>query len=94
MNSKLEISSRDGKTIIKVSGQFDFNTSRQFLEYIPELIDKTAILIDFSDCHYLDSSGLGCILKLKKSLSDHAAKIEFFGCNEKILNVMQMMKIN
>ena len=62
----------DSKTMnIEVQGRFDFKLVNEFKEsYDDSDHEIDNIIVDFRDTDYMDSSGLGMLLNLKRQMSD------------------------
>lgn len=61
------IGSRDGNTVITLSGRFDFNAHREFRETVDQAVKEAPgkIQVDLAGVDYLDSSALGMLLMLR-----------------------------
>ena len=65
------VSKESGKTVIKLSGRFDFNAHRDFRVAYEALLGDpsvTTVAVDFDGVDYLDSSALGMLLMLRDKL--------------------------
>lgn len=69
---------RNRNLIVKVSGEIDHHTS----EMIREKIDKEFlranaknIIFDFSDIHFMDSSGIGVIMGRYRNIEHQGGKV-------------------
>lgn len=65
----------DGITTIVVSGELDLSTAPKFAEDLQEAIDAAgAIAIDFSDCGFVDSTGIALLVSAWKQLGADSAQ--------------------
>ena len=82
-----------GKTVINLSGRFDFNTHREFRNAYEPLVgdaDTQAVVVDFAGVDYLDSSALGMLLMLRDKLGGVGKEVALTGvCG----NVKQVLDI-
>lgn len=62
------VSSANGRSIIKLQGRFDFNAHRDFREAVDQALADSAtseVSVDLGEVDYLDSSALGMLLMLR-----------------------------
>jgi len=61
------LATRDGKTVISLTGRFDFNAHREFRETVDQAVKEAPgqIQVDLASVEYLDSSALGMLLMLR-----------------------------
>lgn len=77
----------ENELIIKVSGRLDTSSANEFDEKVNDVINgKNKVIIDFKDLEYISSSGLRCILKIKKIVND----LEVINVNNDIYDIFQM----
>ena len=58
--------------IIKLKGEFDLNEVNYFEKNIEEILKETVkyVILDVTDLEYLDSSGIGCIVRLYRDTEE------------------------
>lgn len=82
--------------IIEPEGILDGTKAADFQKQIDQSINSRVhtILIDFSNVTFMDSSGLGALVKAFKSLK--AAEVEFFLCsiNEQIKMLFELTSMD
>ncbi len=62
---------------------------------VDELVPKeNAFVLDFRDLEYIDSSGVGFLINFQKRVKQHDGFVYVFGCQFKILEMMQISKID
>ena len=79
--------------VIKLAGRFDFNAHREFrTAYDPLVIDAgvSAVLVDFSDVDYLDSSALGMLLMLRDKLGGVNKEVTLAGVKGNVKQVLDI----
>ena len=82
-----------GKAVIKLSGRFDFNTHRDFRSAYEALIVDPAIravVVDFDEVDYLDSSALGMLLMLRDKLGGGGKEISLTGVRGNVKQVLDI----
>lgn len=85
--------SSDGKSItIGISGRFDFEIVQEFRAAYGEKKD-TAFIIDMRATEHMDSSALGMLLNMRKSLGD-SAKISIINCRPQIKKILTISRFD
>lgn len=82
-----------GKAVIKLSGRFDFNTHRDFRgAYEPLVSDPAvrAVVVDFFEVDYLDSSALGMLLMLRDKLGGVNKEVALAGVRGNVKQVLDI----
>ncbi len=82
-----------GKAVIKLSGRFDFNTHRDFRSAYETLVSDPAVravVVDFSDVDYLDSSALGMLLMLRDKLGGVSKEVALAGVRGNVKQVLDI----
>ena len=80
MTSDIQIINVDGLTEIKIIGRLDFSQARKEDEVVSLIGSSDIVVIDFSDCEYIDSSGLGFLLIIQKAVKEKS-RLRITGCN-------------
>jgi anti-anti-sigma factor len=83
------IYNRDTNTI-QLFGRFDFSISQEFGELIRNIQFDVAIIVDFSYCNYIDSSGVGALLNLKMRADPYGSDITLLNCNDVVLEILKI----
>jgi len=85
---------KDGsKTVVKLTGRFDFNTHRDFRDACDPLVSDNAvreIVIDFGGVDYLDSSALGMLLMLRDKASGSGKDVSLTGVRGSVKQVLDI----
>ncbi len=82
----------DNEYVISISGDFDFNQVkpfRQSYEGIPTAAHT--VVIDFRKTDYMDSSGLGMLIKLRKHFGT-SADIRLRTANPQVMNILEIAR--
>lgn len=88
--------SSDGKLFtIQIKGKFDFNLVQAFRSAYSEIGDKSPkVIIDLRETEYMDSSALGMLLNMKKSLGDSVSSIQIANCKPQIKKILQISRFD
>ncbi len=88
--------SGDGKTFtIQIKGKFDFNVVQAFRASYENVGDgKPKVLVDLRETEYMDSSALGMLLNMQKSLGDTVESIRIGNCRAQIKKILQISRFD
>ncbi|MCQ8877288.1 MULTISPECIES: STAS domain-containing protein [Pseudoalteromonas] len=88
--------SADGTTLtIQIKGKFDFNLVQSFRQAYAEIGDKTAkVVIDLRETDYMDSSALGMLLNMKKTLGTSVDAIHISNCQPQLKKILQISRFD
>jgi len=85
--------SSDGKTVtIGISGRFDFEVVQEFRAAYGDNPDVSYI-IDMRATEHMDSSALGMLLNMRKTLGD-ATKIAIINCRPQIKKILTISRFD
>jgi len=88
---ELSVEKHDGKNFIKLGDHFEFNDHQAFRDSYKDLKTGESVIIDFRHLSYMDSSGLGMLMAMRKSLGGNGSHIQFINCNEFVLKIFYMV---
>lgn len=77
---------KDGTLKIFLKERFNFSLVEEFRSAYIDLKPK-AIVVDFAQSDYMDSSGLGMLLNMRREFDDHLP-ISLINCNQNIKKVL------
>ncbi|MDN4503692.1 STAS domain-containing protein [Alteromonadaceae bacterium BrNp21-10] len=88
--------SDDGKVLtIVMANKFDFEIVQQFREHYAEIdTGVEEVIVDLRLTQYMDSSALGMLLNMEKSLSGKVARIRLINCKTAILNIFKISRFD
>lgn len=88
--------SSDGKLFtIEIKGKFDFNLVQAFRNAYSEIGDSVPkVIIDLRETDYMDSSALGMLLNMKKSLGETVSGIQIANCRPQIKKILQISRFD
>ena len=83
----IHASTNDNIATITLNASFDFSAVEEFRKAYTEQTAKQYV-VDFRDTEYMDSSGLGMLLNMKRHLEDTADKISLINCRTQIKKIL------
>lgn len=88
--------SNDGKQlIITIKGKFDFSLVQEFRQAYAEINEQQpTVVIDLRETEYLDSSALGMLLNMRKSLGDRVKEIQLVNCRPEIRRILDISRFD
>ncbi|ALO42991.1 STAS domain-containing protein [Pseudoalteromonas sp. SS15] len=88
--------SADGKTLtIQIKGKFDFNLVQSFRQAYAEVDGQTdKVIIDLRETDYMDSSALGMLLNMKKTLGESVSSITISNCRPQLKKILQISRFD
>lgn len=84
------------KITIKISKNFTVDEVSKFRENVYLAISKEQVHfdLDFSECTFIDSTGLGVLVGLYKKCQDNKSEMLLFGLNEDVKRVIHMTRLD
>jgi anti-anti-sigma regulatory factor len=67
MNCELQVGPISGGTLVRLVGRGTMCESPVFRDTVEQRLERGFVVFDASDCNYLDSTFLGCLIGLKKA---------------------------
>lgn len=95
MSVERELSS-DGKTLtIKMDEKFDFGKVQDFrMAYSSDTDEVNTIIIDLSRTEYMDSSALGMLLNMQKSMSGKVNTFKIVHCRPPVAKILKISRFD
>lgn len=91
----VRVSEAQGSGVIYLRGKFAFSLQSEFRKAYEQLATKCRTLtIDLNEVDYMDSSGLGMLLVMKKYLDDATVSYELENVSGATLNLLQITHFN
>lgn len=86
---------RKGLIIMRIKGELDINTASDFKNAVNgKLAMKPSVIaLDCSGLVYLDSSGIGSLVKLNKSAHDNNTEFIFLDLEDGIRNMFKLSRL-
>lgn len=88
--------SNDGKQfIIHITGKFDFSLVQDFRKSYDAINERaTIVVIDFRETNYIDSSALGMLLNMRKSIGPANRSIHLINCRPDIRRIIDIARFD
>ena len=82
--------------IIRLSGEIDLQHSPEMRQLLHEKANKSvpAILLDFSEVKYIDSSGLATLVEYYQKSRGYSGQIALAGMNNRVRSVFDLVRLN
>jgi anti-anti-sigma factor len=95
MNVAIRAGQSETQAIIEIDGEVDMYTFGDLQNIAFAEIDRprAKILLDFSHVEYLDSSGVGCVIRILQRAKLHNTRIAACGLNGTPLKVLQLSHV-
>ena len=92
---KLTVKEKEGVSIFKIKGKMligeDTISFRKKLLEVLETNDK--ILIDLSDCKYMDSAGIGEMVRSLMTVQDRKGQLKIMNLSKKVKNLFYNLRL-
>ena len=88
--------SSDGQIFtIEIKGKFDFNFVQEFRNAYSTIEGQVeTVVVDLRETEYMDSSALGMLLNMQKSLSGQVNNIKISNCRPQIKKILQISRFD
>jgi anti-anti-sigma factor len=88
--------SSEGEVQLKVSGPLNNQAAEEFQKELAELAagDYKTIILDLREVPSINSTSLGKILLLRKTLTEEDRTIRINGCSEALYNTFQLINFD
>ncbi len=81
--------------IIAIKGKFDFGLVHEFRQAYGDVGDQQpTVIIDLRETEYIDSSALGMLLNMRKSLGNAVKGIRIINCRAEVRNILDISRFD
>lgn len=95
MGLSTAIHSADSHLIIALDEKFDFAQVHDFKEAYTDIPDKIEVIeVDLSKTEYMDSSALGMLLNMQKSLGDRGIDFRISHCRPQVARILKISRFD
>jgi anti-sigma B factor antagonist len=84
---------REGAAVLYVSGELDLASAPQLAEALDGLV-ADPVVVDLSQCTFLDSAGMGVLLASARALSDSGRSLHLAASDPGILRVLEITAVD
>jgi anti-sigma B factor antagonist len=83
-------------TIVRLTGEVDLRTSPQLRGVFLELVDErpSRIIIDLTGVDYVDSSGVGTVVELKRRAMRSESKVVLVGLQPRVRSLFEITRLD
>lgn len=92
MEINLTTREESGRAVVEVSGEVDVHTAPALDEALSGLIEdgNYQLVVDLSNVDFLDSTGLGVLVKALKRVREHSGSLAVVATTERITKVFRI----
>jgi anti-sigma B factor antagonist len=83
---KISVESREDASIVRVSGEVDLSSHERLTEQLRQAASVGAVVVDLSDCTFIDSSGIRALLLGERE----AERFALAGAGDQVKRVLEM----
>lgn len=88
--SRITISTDGGRTHLAIHGNFVFDLNREFRQAYVQSPAGQPVTVDLSGSAYMDSAGLGMLIRLREHAGNHADSVTLTGANDAIRTILEV----
>ena len=90
MSVSFEVNAQQNEVTICVAGQLNFNLIHEFREIYQSVNNPNKVVVDLSETEYIDSSGLGILIYLRKHFHCQRDNIQLINCSEQVAKTLSI----
>lgn len=94
MSVSFQIDQQLQEITIKVRGHFDFRLITEFRKAYNSIQEPKKVIVDLEETDYIDSSGLGILIYLRKHFNCTKENIHLINCNSPITKTFMIARFN
>jgi anti-anti-sigma factor len=85
----VDVSAEQGSTTVRLTGELDVSSAPALRRQLDQIEPTETVLLDVSSLAFLDSTGLGCFLRLQRRVGDAGGMVVVTGASRAIRRVME-----
>jgi anti-anti-sigma factor len=93
----IQVESRGKRRIVRIKGKVTFEYCPAFQSRLDSVLEEDGIneiVIDFKNVPFIDSSGVGEVLRLFKRMRENGGQIVLMNPNKKLLDLFSMYRFD
>lgn len=94
----VDIRQDGGAVVVVLTGDFDMQTAHEPYEALSALLeddhDLSGVLVDLEAVGFVDSTGLGGLVRLKQEADQHGIPVRLRGLNRQLQNLFEVTGLN
>ncbi len=93
---RIETASDGGATILRLFGEVDLNSSPELRARLLEVIDSQPkrLVLDLHGLKYMDSSGLGTLVDLKRRTEQRNTPLVLLGVQPRVRSLLEITRLS
>jgi anti-sigma B factor antagonist len=95
-NLEMRASHEAAGSIVELEGEVDLRTAPQLRIMLLDVLDRKAarIILDLSGVRYIDSSGVGTIVELKRRAMQTDSKVVLVGLQPRVRSLFEITRLD
>ncbi len=91
-----DIEQRDEGLVVSLQGEIDYNQSHKLLSALNDHVEKRPprLVIDLKEVDYMDSSGLGTLVKIFQQVNAYKGKMALVAMNDRVRNAFEITRLD
>ncbi len=94
MMATVDVAQLENKVTLTINGDFTFPIHRQFLDAYKAHENSRHFFVDLNKTAYIDSAGLGMLLRLKEFAEKQQAKVTLLCANPSTFELLSLTKFD
>ena len=93
---ELQIDTRENLVVVSLKGKFDIRHAKEFEEQVDKALETNpkVLGINLSKVDYMDSSGIGAIIRTNANIKKYDGKLVLFGVNQPLLKIFKIARLD
>lgn len=85
-----------GRPVVRIGGEVDLHSSPAVRDALLKLIEDRPerLIVDLADVSYMDSSGVGTLVELKRRVERAGGKMVLSGLQQRVLSVFEITRLD
>jgi anti-anti-sigma factor len=95
MSLERKLSTNGQQLTVFVKDKFDFSQVQDFrLAYATDIDDVTSIVVDLQQTDYMDSSALGMLLNMQKTMTGKVTSFKIVNCRPQVMKILKIARFD
>lgn len=92
---KIRTQNYNDVTVVELQGEWDSDSIELFQNTITDIITahKAGIVLDMSDLEFIDSAGLGQLLRVRECCNENDCQLRLAGLNEILMKILEVTRL-
>ncbi|WP_137167578.1 STAS domain-containing protein [Salinimonas lutimaris] len=95
MGLNTETINKDSHLVISLDEKFDFAKVHDFRQAYAELPSSVKVIeVNLAETEYMDSSALGMLLNMQKSMSEQVSEFKITNCRPQVARILKISRFD